>query len=181
MPGRDRDPLSLLGHPVSTVLPQPGYVQPGHVRPTTQGPAQHATPPTACLAGSRCLAARPTAYEVVSGRGQPVRFQIGGVTVPRGRPLVTVVFCPFWHGCGTDVGVPRPKGPAGPQVRFPAARNNHASPHLRPGEQAWQQLAAAWVEAQFAATEVVVTAFSGDRWQSLHRLPLFKPVSRGKC
>jgi hypothetical protein len=32
------------------------------------------------------------------------------VHVARGRPLVTAVFRPFWHGCGTEAGVPQRVG-----------------------------------------------------------------------
>lgn len=39
-------------------------------------------------------------------------------------------------------------------------------------EQAWRQLASIRMDIQFTITHVAITAFSGDRWQTLSRLPL---------
>ena len=40
------------------------------------------------------------------------------------------------------------------------------------GQQAWQQLVSTRIDGQFTITCVAITAFSGDRWQTLRRLPL---------
>jgi 2'-5' RNA ligase len=47
------------------------------------------------------------------------------------------------------------------------------------GQQAWQQLATTRIEAEFTITHVAITAFSGDRWQTLQRLPLRAPRPPG--
>jgi hypothetical protein len=46
------------------------------------------------------------------------------------------------------------------------------------GQQAWTQLGAARSDVRSTITHVAITAFSGDRWQTVQRLPLAGHIGR---
>ena len=65
-------------------------------------------------------------------------------------------------------------------IAVPPARMIDFPPHVTVvhprtsdrGRQAWDELADTHIDARFTVTQVAVTAFSGNRWQTLRLLPL---------